>query len=64
MLPLSLALYLVGGLCCFLAALMLAWSFGWKARLYRIQWDYRFTSAVFALLAAVAVGAGLYASRP
>ncbi len=61
--PLPISLYLVGGLCGLLAAGMFALSFGWKARFYSTQWDYRFTSIVFALFAAAAIGAGVYASR-
>lgn len=63
MIPLPIWLYLAGSLCCMAGAAMFGLSFGWKARLYRTQWDYRFTAVVFAVLAAVAVGTGWYASR-
>ena len=55
-----LCLYLGGGLSGLLAGSMFGLSDGWKARLFEIRWDYRFTGLVFALLAAIAIGAGWY----
>jgi hypothetical protein len=46
-----------------LAGLMVALSYGWRARLYRNPWDYRFTGFVFALHSAAAIFAGWYESR-
>lgn len=60
---LSLSLYLGGGISGIIACMMFVWSNGWKARLYRTQWDYRFTGGVFALIAVLAIAAGWYQSR-
>jgi hypothetical protein len=60
---LSLSLYLGGGLFGILACSMFALSYSWKARLYKTQWDYRFTGLVFTLLAGLAMGAGWLGSR-
>ena len=59
----SVCLYLGGGLSGLLAGSMFGLSYGWKARLFKTQWDYRFTGIVFALLAAIAIGAGWYVAR-
>jgi hypothetical protein len=61
--PLAILLYLSSALSGALGVLMLVWSYGWKARLYRTQWDYRFTAAVFGVFAAVALGAAWYVAR-
>jgi hypothetical protein len=60
---LAILMSLSSGLCAALGVLMFAWSYGWKARLYRTQWDYRFTAVVFGLLAAVALGVAWYVAR-
>ena len=60
---LAILLYLASGLSAVLGVLMWVWSHGWKARLYRTQWDYRFTAAVFGAFAALALGAAWYVAR-
>jgi hypothetical protein len=49
--------------CAILAGVMVALSYGWRARFYRNPWDYRFTGLVFALLSAFGVFVGLHESR-
>jgi hypothetical protein len=60
---LLLSLHLGGGISGIIACMMFVWSNGWKARLYKTQWDYRFTGVVFALIAVLAIAAGWYQSR-
>ena len=59
---LSLSLYLGGGILFIMACMMFVWSKSWRARLYRTQWDYRFTGSVFLLFAVLAIAAGWYIS--
>jgi hypothetical protein len=61
---LSFSLYLGGGLSGIAACSMFALSYSWKARLYRTQWDYRFTAVVFILIAVAAICAGWFGSDP
>lgn len=63
MFHLSVWFYLGGGLFGLLACLLFVLSFGWRARLFKTQWDYRFTGLVFVVLAVLAFGAGWYQSR-